>query len=226
MRKLYAHILSPVCRKARIALSEKSLSFDLVNADFVNYSTEFLMMNPTGEVPVLKDVNNVVVAGGNAVCEYIDEAYSLPSLFGNTPEQRAETRRLAAWFDEKFAREVTFPLLREKVLKCLRGSDAPDSRIIRESKARIKEHFDYIKWLMQRRTWLAGENLSYADIAAAAQISVVDYLGDIDWDYFERNGSEEKEWYVKIKSRPSFRGLLKDRQVGFAPPPYYSELDF
>ncbi len=226
MRKLYSHILSPACRKVRIALAEKALSFDVIPADFINYGTDFLAMNPTGEIPVLKDVNNVIVSGANVICEYLDEEYTMPSLLSGSPEQRAEIRRLAAWFDEKFAVEVTFPLLREKVLKSLVSSAAPDSKIIRESKARMKEHFNYIKWLIQRRTWLAGDNISYADIAAAAQISVVDYLGDVDWDYLERTCTEGKEWYVKIKSRPSFKKILTDRQNGFIPPPYYSLLDF
>jgi len=183
-------------------------------------------MNPSGEVPVLVDINNVTLSGAGVICEYLDEQYALPSLLGGTPERRAESRRLAAWFDEKFAREVTYPLLREKLFKSLSGYSAPDSKVIRESKARMKEHFNYIKWLIQRRRWLAGDDISYADIAAAAQISVVDYLGDVDWDYLERTGPEGKEWYIKIKSRPSFREILKDRQNGFIPPSYYSLLDF
>ncbi len=226
MRKLYAHILSPACRKVRIALAEKALDFDIISADFVNYNADFLAMNPTGEVPVLRDTNDVIVSGVNAICEYLDEKYAMPSLLSGTAEQRAEIRRLSLWFDEKFAREVTFPLLREKFLKSSMSAAAPDSKIIRESKACMKEHFNYIKWLMQRRSWLAGDSLSYADIAAAAQVSVVDYLGDVDWDYLERTCPEGKDWYVKIKSRPSFKKILSDKQNGFVPPSYYSLLDF
>ena len=227
MRKLYAHILSPACRKVRIALGEKALSFDMISVNFTNYETEFLAMNPTGEIPVLKENDNTVIAGTDVICEYLDEKYAdKPSLLGDTPEKRAEARRLADWFDRKFAFEATYPLLREKVLKSIYSSVAPDSKIIRAGKSALKEHFGYIKWLVQRRKWLAGDNISYADIAAAAQISVIDYLGDIDWDYLERTAPDVKDWYVKIKSRPSFKGVLKDRQNGFIPPSYYSQLDF
>lgn len=224
MRKLYAHILSPTCRKVRITLAEKGLSCDIVAADFYNTRKEFLMLNPTGEIPVFIDADSTVVAGDSVICEYLDEVYSVPALLGADVKQKAEVRRLVRWFDDKFAREVTFPLLREKVLKSLHGAGAPDSKIIRQSKEKIKDHFAYIKWMVDRHAWLAGDNFSYADIAAAAQVSVVDYLGDVAWDYFKF--AEVKDWYVKIKSRPSFRGIMKDRQLGFSPPSYYSELDF
>ena len=64
--------------------------------------------------------------------------------------------------------------------------------------------------------------MSLADLTAAAHLSVADYLGDVDWDKWE----EAKTWYMRVKSRPCFRTLLKDRIGGLAPPPYYDKLDF
>jgi len=222
MRRLYHHILSPVCRKVRIALAEKGLHCELVSEDFVPARAEFLKMNPAGEVPVFIDVNGTVVPDHSVICEFLEEAYPTPSLLPKEPLARIEARRLTRFFDEKFSREVSVPLLREKVIKSLKIGGTPNSNIIRQSKGFLRQHLKYIEWLVLRRNWLAGADFSYADIAAAAHISVVDYLGDIDWDKF----ADAKDWYSRIKSRQSFRGILKDRQSGFVPPSYYSELDF
>ncbi len=70
--------------------------------------------------------------------------------------------------------------------------------------------------------WLAGERLSYADLAAAAHLSSVDYLGDVPWQEDET----AKAWYARVKSRPSFRPLLADHLPGLPPPRHYADLDF
>jgi glutathione S-transferase len=64
--------------------------------------------------------------------------------------------------------------------------------------------------------------LTFADLAAAAQLSVVDYLGDVPW----QDNAPAKAWYVRVKSRPSFRSLLRDIVPGLLPPAAYSDLDF
>ena len=69
---------------------------------------------------------------------------------------------------------------------------------------------------------MAGEDYSLADIAAAAHLSTVDYLGDVPWTEHE----EAKDWYARIKSRPSFRSLLEDNIPGVPPPKHYADLDF
>lgn len=83
-------------------------------------------------------------------------------------------------------------------------------------------HLAYIDWLYQERKWLAGDFFSMADIAAAAHLSVLDYLGDVPWA--EAEGA--REWYAKMKSRPSFRPILMDRIVGLNPPAHYDDPDF
>jgi len=131
---------------------------------------------------------------------------------------------LAAWFDDKFAQEVSFTLVLEKVLKrhFYKDQTGPNSAVLRMIKTYIHDHLKYISWLVDRRKWLAGDEFSLADITAAAHLSVVDYLGDVPWDKHEL----AKDWYARIKSRPSFRALLTDRVPGLAPVHHYADLDF
>jgi glutathione S-transferase len=103
-----------------------------------------------------------------------------------------------------------------------RGGGPPDTETLRAAKINIKYHLAYIGWLIRTRDWLAGDKLSYADLSAAAHLSVADYLGDVPWDEDET----AKSWYARIKSRPSFRSLLVETLPGVAPSKTYADLDF
>lgn len=222
MRILYHHPLSASSRKVRVALAEKRLEFELAAERPWDRREEFLALNPAGELPVLVEGEGTVIAGHGAICEYLEETADGYSLLGPTPTQRAETRRLCAWFDEKFDREVTEMLVGEKLFKRLSGQGTPHAAAIRAGHANIHYHLDYIAFLSERRTWLAGDDFSLADIAAGAHLSTLDYLGDVPWD----DHPEAKDWYLRIKCRPSFRPLLADHIPGVPPPKHYADLDF
>ena len=222
MRTLYHLWLSPFSRKVRIALREKNLDCELKVEKVWERREDFLALNPAGTVPVLIDENGAVLADSNVICEYLDEAYpELPLISGNVVE-RAEARRLAAWFDQRFAREVSDNLYREKMLKRFLGLGEPNSVAVRAGYANLRYHLDYIGWLAERRRFLAGDRFGLADIAAAAQLSTLDYIGDVPWD--EHEGA--RHWYARIKSRPSFRPILSDHIPGAPPPRHYADLDF
>jgi glutathione S-transferase len=156
------------------------------------------------------------------ICEYLEEAYPDTPLMGRTLAERVEVRRLVAWFDGKFAAEVTRNLLGEKHMKRIAGRGNPDATAMRMGYAAIKHHMQYIGWLGETRRWLAGATISVADFAAAAHLSALDFIGDVDWTV----SIPAKEWYARIKSRPSFRGVLSDRVPGVMPPEHYADLDF
>ncbi|HEV2551048.1 MAG TPA: glutathione S-transferase family protein [Stellaceae bacterium] len=222
MRLLYHLPLSPASRKIRIVLQEKTLDFTLKVEKTWERRPEFLALNPAGDVPVLIEPDGTVLAESSAIAEYVDEVYRERLLLGINPVDRAEVRRLVAWFDVKMNHEVTENLVGEKLMKRLLGIGQPNSAAIRAGKANIGYHLDYIGYLIERRRWLAGDHFSLADIAAAAHLSAIDYLGDVPWEAHE----PAKEWYARVKSRPSFRPILADHIPGMAPPPHYADLDF
>ncbi len=222
MRTLYHLWLSPFCRKVRLVLQEKKLEFEMRVENVWERRDAFLTLNPAGEVPVLVESDNTAISGSDVICEFLDEVHPEHPLLGGHPVERAETRRIAAWFDQKFNREVTDNLVGEKVMKKFLGLGEPNAQTIRTGYANLPHHLDYIKYLVERRKWLAGDLFSLADIAAAAHLSAVDYLGDIPWEDY----AEVKEWYARIKSRPSFRPILDDRIPGIRPPKHYDDLDF
>lgn len=222
MRILHHLPLSPYARKVRLALAEKRLPFELRLERVWERRQEFLALNPACLVPVLVEDNGLVIADSTAICEYLDEAYPDTCLLGRTLAERAEVRRLIGWFDGKFAQEVTQNLLFERQMKRLLGRGNPDAAAIRAGYANLRPHLEYLGWLAETRAWLAGARVSLADFAAAAHLSALDYLGDVDWSWSD----PAKDWYARMKSRPNFRGLLTDRVSGLAPPAHYADLDF
>jgi glutathione S-transferase len=221
MRYLLHFWFCPASRAVRIALKEKELDFDMEVERIWERNEDFLALNPSGEVPVLIE-DDTVIAGGRVILEYLEESAEKPALLGSTPAARAETRRLVDWFAEKFHREVSEGLVREKVMKRFLGRGSPDGEVIRACTQNVHYHMDYVGYLTERRRWLAGDDFSYADIVAAAHLSCIDYLGDAPWGDHE----PAKEWYMRVKSRPSFRPLLADRIAGLAPARHYADLDF
>jgi glutathione S-transferase len=222
MRTLYHFWLSPFSRAVRLMLAEKGLSFELALEKAWERRPAFLELNPACDVPVLVEQDGSVLAGYYAIAEYVDEAYPERSLIGADSKSRAETRRLIHWFDTRFNAEVTENLVGEKIMKRLSGKGYPQATAIRAGLTEIHNHLAYVSYLSERRRWLAGDHFSLADIAAAAHLSVVDYIGDVPWE----DHPAAKDWFARIKSRPSFRPLLADRIPGLPPPAHYADLDF
>ncbi len=221
MIRLYHVTLSPFCRKVRLSLAEKRLEVELVEERYWERDADFMRRNPAGKVPVLK-MDGLTLTESAAICEYIEERHPDPPLLPRDAAGRHEVRRLVGWFDDKFHSEVTSKLLYERVNKKITKEGYPDSGNVKSGARAIKFHLDYMGQLLEQRRWLAGNELTLADFAAAAHLSALDYISDVDW---HRNETV-KDWYAKIKSRPAFRSLLADAVPGFPPPAHYADLDF
>lgn len=229
MHKLTHFRLCPKSRSIRIALAELGLEFELADERPWEWRPEFLALNPAGELPVLQLDSGPVLCGTYAISEYFADTQidsksprqTLP-LFTNGATERAEQRRLVDWFHGKLDREVTRELLVERVYGHLMSGQAPDTSALRAIRNNIRYHVAYVNHLAHERSWLAGEALTFADMAAAAHLSTIDYLGEIPWEAFP----SAKSWYARIKSRPSFRALLADRTPGIVPAASYANLDF
>ncbi len=229
--KLTQYRLCPRSRSIRLALGEAGIETELVEEFPWEGRKGFLAKNPAGELPILELSTKLTLCGVYSISEYIAQETNAPPLGGRAPplfpgnrEERAEVRRLVDWFHGKFDREVSREILFEKVYQRMKpsGQESPDTEILRAIRANLRYHLSYISYLSEQRRWLAGDELSFADLAAAAHVSTLDYLGEMPWD--EYPGA--KTWYARVKSRPSFRPLLADRVPGTAPPLAYTDLDF
>ncbi|MGI9403265.1 MAG: glutathione S-transferase family protein [Hyphomicrobium sp.] len=231
MYKLIHFQLCPFSRAIRIALAELELEVELVVEHPWEWQPSFLALNPAGELPVLQVEGGPALCGAYAISEYLAEEMaenqperSMVPLFPGNRDERAEVRRLVDWFNGKFNREVTHEFLSEKVYARYSpgANPTPNADILRAIRANLRYHMSYVNHLAHQRSWLAGDELSFADLAAAGHISSVDYLGEVPWEEF----GEAKVWYARIKSRRTLRTMLIDRIPGIAPAAHYDDLDF
>lgn len=228
MPQLHHFTLDPQGRRMRLALAEYGVAATLIEERPWQPSQTLLDLNPAGLSPVYVEDTGASVAGAEALTEYLEETLGKERpLVPGSALARAEVRRLVAWFDIKFYAEVTEPVLTEKVIRRFvaapgNGRGSPDMQRMRAGLQMLKPHLDYLGYLAEQRSWLAGNDLSLADLAAAAHISAIDYLGEINW----ADHPVAQTWYSRIKSRPSFRVLLGDTIPGVAPAAHYAELDF
>jgi glutathione S-transferase len=220
---LHQFPLCPFSRKVRLLMGEKGVGYELVREHPWERRDEFVDLNPAGQTPVLvEDEKGITLINSVAICEYLEETVEQAPMISGTAINRAEIRRLSAWFDEQFHMAVVAPLMMERMLKRLVHRATPDTTALRESMKAANNMLDYADYLLDHRNWLGGATLSLADLTAAAHISVADYLGGIDW----RAHEQTRNWYSGLKSRPSFRPLLAERMGVIAPPADYDKVDF
>ncbi len=230
MVTLYHHPFCPHSRFVRLALAEMGIEPKLVEERAWDRRREFLLMAAEGATPVLIEDHPPALPGAGVIAEYLDETRGLGlgdrRLLPDDPAGRAEARRLMAWFNVKFFNEASQWIVREKIAKrfmsAAQGGGGPDMQAVRAARSNVRYHLRYVGHLIRSRNWLAGDRLTYADLAAAAHLSCLDYLGDVPWDENET----ARIWYARVKSRPSFRPLLADRLPGMAPSATYADLDF
>ena len=223
---LYHFAFDPGSRAVRLALGEARIDFSETSVRPWEDGCPVATLNPSGMPPVLQ----VVDAGGRALtlCEpaailgWREERTAEPLLLPADATERAEVRRLLTWFDRRFTDEVNAVLLHERMEKPLLRLGPPEARALRAGREALKSHLAMMEGLLARRDALAGRRISQADIVAAAHLSVLDYFGEVAWASYPGL----KTWYMKLKSRPSFRPLLADRFPGVQASAWYADLDF
>ena len=218
---LVHHSISPQSRKVRLIMAEKKMLFVLKEEEPWNISPDIRKINPSGDLPVLIFDGNVI-SGNYAITEYLEESNPQYKLMPTDVKERAEVRRLMDWFDTKFYNEVYKYVVAEKIIKRFQFKLAPNSKVLKVGLNNLRFHMEYIDYLADKNNYIAGKNLSLADLTIAAHLSILDYLGDISWSEYKN----AKLWYAKIKSRPSFKDIFKDNIRGIPPSANYTNLDF
>ena len=222
---LYHFAFDPASRSVRLALGEAKLT--VVDTPVRPWEDDCPVgpLNPSGMPPVLQVTEHgrlLTLCEPAAILGWLEDRAKGDFLLSTDPAERAETRRLIGWFDRRFTDDVNALLLHERMEKPLLRLGPPEARALRAGRESLRTHLTILEDLLTLRDALAGRRMGQADLVAAAHISVLDYFGEIAWGAYPGL----KTWYMKLKSRPSFRPLLADRFPGVSPSPHYADLDF
>jgi glutathione S-transferase len=214
MRRLIHLMLSPSCRLARLLVAEKRVTCDPVQAEDAR--------NP---MPVFIDMDGTRAEGLWSIVDHLESHYPDHPL---APADDAERRASLRWLDWAMGplhEQVTQRIVYEKAGQRFTGAPgrrAPDMNVIRAGREELRLALAAIGKAAETNGNLAGRNVSLGDFAVAAHLSALDYFGEAPWNEFPAAA----EWYVRLKSRPSFRSILADRVPGQPPVSHYAELDF
>lgn len=224
MKRLFHWSFDPAGRLVRLALFEKEEAAEYVTIAPWETSREIARLAPGATTPALIDTGSegrVIVMGTQAICEHLEDTCAGRRLLPAGLADRAEARRLWRYCEDGFA-EVNATLLAERVGLAVRRNRAPDSAALRRGAHALRGRLTFLNALVEIRGNLAGRALTLADMCAAAHLSCYDYFGDLEWD----SVPDLKDWYARIKSRPSFRALLEERLDSTRPSAHYADLDF
>ncbi len=214
MRRLLHLLLSPPSRLARLVLGEKRLACDFPAAE-----------DPAAHLPVLIEPDGARRTGLWAIVDHLEGTYPDHPLTPDDPDLRAETMRWLDWAMGPFSEQVTQKIVYEKATQRFTGASlkrVPDMNVIRGGREALRPALGQIGLAAETNGNLATRDCTLGDLAVAAHLSALDYFGEVPWLEFPA----VSEWYVRIKSRPSFRSLLGDRVPGQPPVANYAELDF
>ncbi|MDH5796013.1 MAG: glutathione S-transferase family protein [Anaplasmataceae bacterium] len=212
--------ISVQCRKLLVFMHEVRVEFELKKVKYISKINS--IYDPTLPHPILIDQRNEIF-DGDAACQYIHEMHNIyKNLYGSNASCRAEVRAMYNFLENKMYNEAVFIIINERIVKFIYENSSPDSIALNNSKKKIAFYLEYLDCLLDSHQWLVPYGFSIADISAAAQISILDYLNDVSWEKYARL----KDWYAVIKSKPSFKAILNSRIQGFYPSRHYSDLDF
>ena len=221
MITLYHYYLCSSSRYIRLILEEHKISYQTQLENYWKPQNDFLELNPAGHLPVLVNEENFPVIGANACVEYIKDLELRSNFFVENYKEKAEINRLVHWFEVIFKKEVFDPIIYEKVYSRIVENITPNSENIRAALQNLDFHIQYFNYLLNNKNYFIKDELTYLDFLAAANFSVLDYLGLLNL----KSNENIREWYFKLKSRPSFRTLLKDQIVGLNPHENYKNMD-
>ena len=228
---LYHNLICPFSRKIRFLLDERDIEYKKIEIKIWERDEKILRLNAANETPVLTcPKEGLVIVDSYIIAEYLNDfennlkndEFNYFNLLGDTLEEKIEIQRLHMWFDKKFYNEITAYIIQEVFYKTFKIKKNVNSDKLAVARYNLDANIEYMEYLLTTRKWLAIEKFSLADLAAAAQISILDYLGYINWDKYLKL----KNWYLVVKSKKGFRNILKDKIAGFLPSKYYRELDF
>lgn len=193
--ELYEIPPSGNCHKIRLLLSLLQIPYTSVQVDVANQqqkSASFLKMNPFGQLPVLRD-GETIVWDSQAILVYLARQYAPPSWM---PQDAAGLSSVMAWLSTAANEVARGPSSLRAHYKFGRPIAMEDALQATETVMQILDQ------QLKSKDWLAGENITIADIAVFPYIALAPE-GKLDLTMYP----EICRWLSRIQALPNYVGM-------------------
>ena len=199
--KLYNSV-GPNPQVVRTFMAERGIAVPLEDVDIMggaNRQTDYLKVNPAGQLPALELDDGSILTEITVICEYLDETHPGEPLMGKTPEERALVRSWTRWADlnvcEPLANGFRFseglPLFQDR-MRCVPEA-APGL------KACAQDKLEWLDGQLGDRAFLAGETFTLADILLSSFLAFGEQVGQP----LNRDLKTLSAWYDRCQGRQS-----------------------
>ena len=197
----------PNPRVVRMFILEKNIAipFEEHNiASAENRGAAYVKKNPAGQMPSLELDDGTVFGETTAICEYLEEKHPRPALFGESAEERANTRQWVRRVEfnntehsyNGFRSGDGIEVFRERLFVIPEAADG--------LKAKASEAKKWLDGLIAGRDFIAGDKFTFADIAL---YSCLDFIKDVGQP-LDDNLKNLAAWFARIDARPSTTASL------------------
>lgn len=195
MIELHQFRHSAFCLKVRMVLQAKGLSYRTVEVTPGVGQVAVFRLSGQRQVPVLVD-GETVLADSSAIARHLERREPDPALIPTDPRQAAQVHLLEDWADTTLAAAVRVALVQAAALDpqlrvALLPDDLPDpvrsvmgaipggwvgnvTELVNQSeRAELLISLEQLAASVEASPWLVGEQMSLADLAVAAQLSLL-----------------------------------------------------
>ena len=205
--------VGPNPKLVRMFLAEKGEAIEIQEVDLMtgeNRQLEFLKLNPAGELPALQLEDGTIIAETIPICEYLEETFPEPSLFGSSPEERAINRMWARRVDMKIILPMTNGFRYSEGLGLFENRMHCIPAAADDLKHQATLGLQWLEDQMANNEFIAGDSIGIADIALYVFLE----FGKLVGQSFDSNSLPKlKTWYERIAIRPSV-GVSKHSSEG------------
>ncbi len=183
----------PFVQRAVLILKEKRVEHRTTYVDILDPPDWFAAKSPRGQTPLL-EVENQVVLGPQAICEYLEEAFGATPLMPKDLLQRARAR---GWFPRADQLFTTFDSLQK----------ASDEAAFREHRRTLAEALQSLDGELAGRLWLTGDGSRFgmADVAVAPLVTRTIFLRTWFSVDLLSHHHHVAAWVARLVARSSFQ---------------------
>jgi glutathione S-transferase len=191
----------------RLTLWAKGVPYDLVEVDVFGacgVPAEHLSRHPFGRIPAFQH-GSFRLYETAPICRYIDEAFDGPKLQPSTPTDRAVMGQAISIMDNYAYRSLVWGIYVQRILIPQRGLTA-DLEKIEEARQCAKTCLRALDGLAPAGNWLAGDELSLADLHSAPMFAL--FLTTPDASELMEPHKRLAAWWVRIDERAAEARIL------------------